>query len=142
MDGTLPSTESTERCAASGACGDVEMTPLAYSGDRLLYGISAERDTTVLANEAFYTGWEVLLVGDGGRTIRAVPHLGSVGEVAFFVPAGDWRVSMVYRTPLSGEVRLALAIGVTGLLAPGVVYFLRRRRTPSAPDRSTTGVVR
>lgn len=134
--GTLPSSQETLACAGDGECGDfAEMTPVAYTGDTLVYDVSTERVTAALANEAYYRGWEVVLTSADGSTSQVTPDLGPAGGIVFQVPPGHWRVSMSYETPLADLSRVLFILGLVGLAVPALLEVVRRLTRRSSLTR-------
>ena len=137
--GEIPPADDAEECLDSGACGVLTVEPVSYSAGHLVYDLTARNATSVHANETYYEGWHVALTGPGGRSTAVAPRMGTVGEVVFDVPAGSWRVSLVYETPLASPARALFDLGFLALLAPFlpplVVRYRGRRReaTPSGP---------
>ncbi|GHS89810.1 hypothetical protein AGMMS50218_16900 [Actinomycetota bacterium] len=125
----VPAAAQVAQCASTGDCAGLTVVPVDYSAGNLLYQVSSPTSRRVIANEAYYRGWQVLLTGDDARSLAVEPQLGPAGTVAFDLPAGSWRVSLVYRTPLEQPARFAFGVGVVGLLVPIVVGVLRRRRS-------------
>lgn len=125
-DGALPTPAESARCATTGTCGELDVTPLAYTGEHLSYAVSVRRPTTVIANEAFYPGWQVLVTGAGGTALTPAVGMGETGCVTFTLPEGEWTVSMVYETPRERPGRTAFLLGLAGIGA-ALLLGVRRR---------------
>jgi len=126
--GEIPPADDAEECLESGACGALTVEPVSYSAGHLVYDLTARNATSVHANEAYYEGWQVALTGPSGRSTAVVPRMGTTGEVVFDVPAGSWRVSLVYETPLGGEARALFYLGLVGLIGPLLPHLVRQYR--------------
>lgn len=97
----IPPAAVVTACAETSMCDALAVTPVEYDGaGAFAYDVVASRDQTVLANEAFYPGWQVLLTAPDGRSTLTEARLGPAGVIEFDVPQGVWRVSMTYHTPL------------------------------------------
>ncbi len=116
----LPSAEQTARCVEAHECTGSRTTPVSYAPGSLVYDLEVQADTRMVANEAYYPGWSVLLVDVHGRVFPAEPQLGPAGMLAFDVPEGLWRVSMVYETP---HAALAAVSGWTGLASALTIWW-------------------
>ncbi|MCR6491752.1 hypothetical protein [Cellulomonas sp. P24] len=118
----LPSSGLVASCVASRRCGDISVTPVAYSAGHLVYSVVAERASTIVANEAYYRGWRILLTGSDAVSRTVAARLGPSGAIEFDLPAGSWQLSMTYVTPLEAPSRGAFTLGLLGLMASVAPY--------------------
>jgi hypothetical protein len=130
--GVLPNADQVKLCVDDHACNGVTSMPLSYSPGALLYDVTASAPTAVLVNEAYYLGWSALLVDANGHATAVEPNLGPGGVISINVPAGVWRLSLTYRTPL-GSVANALAGAGVVLAALVVILGARSRRSIGRP---------
>jgi hypothetical protein len=125
----LPRSSVVAQCAVSVECNGMSVTPVAYSTGHSVYSVVAASASTVIANDAYYPGWSVLLTGADGLSRTVDARLGPTGGIEFDIPAGSWQVSMTYVTPLVAPARVAFWLGLIGLLLP--VLQIRRARSVS-----------
>lgn len=127
----LPGIDEIQQCSTVGACASLSVEPVSYRPGSLSYQVSSPGPQTVLANEAFYPGWHVVLTDSTGQSREVTPNLGPAGSTAFALPAGNWRVSMAYVTPYRDAARASLVAGLAVLLAwlgSGLWIEVRRLR--------------
>lgn len=122
--------EKVARCAATGDCGALTVTPAGYEPGHLSYQVVAVGDVPVAFNEAYYDGWELTACAPTGecRDLAVAP---ADGAVAATVPAGAWDLELVYRTPGQGAGWVAFAGGL--LLAAGWPVLGRRPGRRGSP---------
>lgn len=134
-EATLPTVDEVNTCVEEWRCNGVTMEPISYEPGDLVYEVSTPTTTGVLLNEAYYVGWSALLVDANGRATTVEPSMGPGGVIALILPAGEWRLSLIYRTPLGGPANVLAALGLiamAGALAPAVRTRVRPRRADPA----------
>lgn len=139
--GLLPSADQTATCVATGDCVGSRTTPVSYAPGSFVYDLAVPADTRLVANEASYPGWSILLIDVYGHTFAASPLLGPAGMLAFDVPAGLWRLSMVYETPhasLGAEVA-GISLGATLAIWLALGWSRRRPRITATGNDGKLG---
>ena len=115
-------------------CGPAVARPGGYRPGGSAFSVSAPRPLTAVLNEAYYPGWTARACADECAALRVGASPEGLLELA--LPAGEYRLSIEYRTPGRGAGWLLFAAGAACcVVATAVSGFVRRSRT-SAPGRA------
>ena len=115
-------------------CGPAVARPGGYRPGASAFSVSAPRPLTAVLNEAYYPGWTARACADECAALRVGASPEGLLELA--LPAGEYRLSIEYRTPGRGAGWLLFAAGgACCVVATAVSGFVRRSRT-SAPGRA------
>jgi len=107
-----------------------------YAYGHFVYDVESTRDQVVIANEAYYEGWSILLTDSEGRSHSTPARLGPAGLIEFDVPAGAWRVSLTYVTPYEEPALVAFWIAALVAMASALASLVRWIRRPLPGDAS------
>lgn len=126
---TMPAPAESTVCAESGQCGpDLTVTPVSYDpGGKFSYDVVADRRVDVMANEAWYTGWQAELCSSDGACAAVETARGVAGQLTMTVPEGSWRLNLEYRLPGWTVAWAAFAGGVIAAALLGVWAGLSSR---------------
>jgi len=113
--------------AASPASPAESVQVLAYAAERVELAVRAEAPGVLVLKDAWYPGWQVTVAPlrpvEVAPVFEGEPLRAQVLFRAVPVPAGEWRVTFVYR-PRS--LWIGAALSVLGILAMGGYAFWRR----------------
>jgi len=126
----MPATAEITVCAESGRCGpDFVVTPVSYDpGGKFSYDVVADTRVDVMANEAWYEGWQAQLCSPEGACTAVETARGASGQLTMSVPEGSWRLTLEYRLPGWTVAWAVFAGGVIATALLGVWSGLSSRR--------------